>query len=61
MKPISIVLVGLLTVSLASSGYSQSLADLAKKEKERRQAVKGETKVITNEQTAKYQSGCSSR
>jgi hypothetical protein len=57
MKPISVILAGLLMASLASFGYAQSLADLAKKEKERRQAVKGDTKVITNEQAAKYRSG----
>jgi hypothetical protein len=57
MKPISVVLAGLLVASLASFSYAQSLADLAKKEKERRQAVKGDTKVITSEQAAKYQTG----
>jgi hypothetical protein len=56
MKPISCVITGLLVAALASFGYSQSLAELAKKEKERREAVKGETKVITAEQAAKYQS-----
>jgi hypothetical protein len=38
-------------------GYSQSLADLAKKEKERREKVKAESKVITNEDTPKYKTG----
>jgi len=55
MKPFSLVLTGLLVAGLASVGYSQSLAELAKKEKERRQAVK-DAKVITSEQAAKYQS-----
>ena len=55
MKPISCVITGLLVAALASFAYSQSLAELAKKEKERREAVKGETKVITAEQAAKYQ------
>jgi len=41
----------------AAFAYSQSLADLAKKEKERRQKVKGESKVITNEDTPKYKAG----
>ncbi|MGD0309114.1 MAG: hypothetical protein ABSC02_07475 [Acidobacteriota bacterium] len=54
MKSICIVFSGLLVLALASTGYSQSLADLAKKEKERRQAVKTDSKTITNEQTAKY-------
>ncbi len=55
MKPISCIVTGLLVCVLASFAYSQSLAELAKKEKERRAAVKGETKVITPEQAAKYQ------
>jgi hypothetical protein len=55
MKPISCMITGLLVAALASFGYSQSLAELAKKEKERREAVKGEIKVITPEQAAKYQ------
>lgn len=55
MKPFSCIISGLLVAALASFGYSQSLAELAKKEKERRAAVKGETKVITPEQAAKYQ------
>jgi hypothetical protein len=55
MKPFSFLLTGLLVAGLASVGYSQSLAELAKKEKERRQAVK-DAKVITSEQAAKYQS-----
>ena len=45
----------LLLLTIASAAYSQSLADLAKKEKERREAVKAATKVITNEETAKHQ------
>ena len=54
MKPISCLMAGLLLACVSSLAYSQSLADLAKKEKERRQAVKTDVKVITNEQTAKY-------
>ncbi len=56
MKPISCLLTGLLLAALASFGYSQSLADLAKKEKERRDAVKAPTKVITDTEAAKYRS-----
>jgi hypothetical protein len=40
MRSFSIVLTGLLVAALASFSYSQSLAEIAKKEKERRQAVK---------------------
>jgi hypothetical protein len=56
MKPISCLCTGLLVAALASFGYSQSLAELAKKEKERREAVKGETKVITDAEAAKFRS-----
>jgi hypothetical protein len=50
MKSLSLIIVGLLVLVLASSGYSQSLAELAKKEKARREAVKANAKVLTNEQ-----------
>jgi len=39
-----------------STVYSQSLGDLAKKEKERREAVKDE-RVITDEKVTQYKSG----
>jgi hypothetical protein len=55
MKAISCIFIGLLLLVAASSAYSQSLADLAKKEKERRQAVKTTVKVITNERGTKYE------
>jgi hypothetical protein len=45
-----------LLFALASPVYSQSLADLANKEKERRQAVKND-RIITPEDAAKYQTG----
>ena len=54
MKVISFVITGLLLFAATSSAYAQSLADLAKKEKERREAVKAQVKVITNEHAAKY-------
>ena len=54
MKVVSFVFSGLLLLVTASSAYSQSLADLAKREKERREAIKTQAKVITNEQAAKY-------
>jgi len=37
--------------------YGQSLGELARKEKERREKIKAETKVITNNEAAKYRSG----
>jgi hypothetical protein len=55
MRLICVGFSGLLALALVSAGYSQSLADLAKKEKERRQAIKTDSKIITNDQTAKYQ------
>jgi hypothetical protein len=55
MKPMTVLSTGLLLLAVASFGYSQSLADLAKKEKERRQAVKGTVKVITSAEATKYQ------
>ncbi len=44
-----------LLVSIASVSYPQSLADLANKEKERRQEVKND-KIITDQQAAKFRS-----
>jgi len=55
MKSITVFLTGLFLLAVTSFGYSQSLADLAKKEKDRRQAVKGDVKVITSIEAAKYQ------
>lgn len=55
MKPIIVFSTGLLLLAVTSFGYSQSLSDLAKKEKERRQAVKGTVKVITSTEATKYQ------
>lgn len=57
MKSISVVLTGLLFAAMASVAYSQSLADLAKKEKERRQATKTDAKVIKNEPAPKAPAG----
>jgi hypothetical protein len=54
MKLKPIIVAGLFATCLSSLGLAQSLADLAKKEKERRQAIKTEVKVITNDQTDKY-------
>lgn len=40
-----------------TAGFSQSLAELAKKEKERRAKLKAETKIITDVDAAKYKGG----
>jgi hypothetical protein len=55
MKKIAMLLQTGLFVALAAVAYSQSLADLANKEKERRQEIKNEV-VITDEQAAKFRS-----
>ena len=55
MKKIFVLLQTALFIALASFAYAQSLADVADKEKERRQEVKND-KVITDEQAAKYRS-----
>ncbi|MBP1623919.1 MAG: hypothetical protein H6Q07_1939 [Acidobacteria bacterium] len=41
--------------SISSAAYSQSLADIAKKEKERRQEIK-DSRVITDKEAEKYRS-----
>ena len=41
-------------LSLGLTAYAQSLADLAKKEKERRDQVKTQARVITNAEAAKF-------
>jgi len=56
MKQIAAILISFL-VATASAAYAQSLGDLAKKEKERREAVKANAKVITNDQTTNYRGG----
>ena len=55
MKRLAALFGTALLVSVASVSYSQSLADLANKEKERRQEVKND-KVITDQQAAKFRS-----
>jgi hypothetical protein len=56
MRKVSVLLIIALLVIFASIAYSQSLGDLAKKEKERRAEVRND-KVITNDEAAKYSSG----
>jgi len=52
MKSIMTLIVFLFGIN--ASGYGQSLAELAKREQERRSAVPSEAKVITNKDTYKY-------
>jgi len=44
-------------LSIAVLGYTQSLGDVAKKEKERREKMKASAKVITMDDTARYANG----
>ncbi len=44
-------------LGIAVLGYTQSLGDVAKKEKERREKMKAGAKVITNDDTVKYANG----
>jgi hypothetical protein len=55
MRRIAVLLPLALLIAFVSAANSQSLADIAKKEKERRDEVKN-VKVITEEETAKYKS-----
>jgi hypothetical protein len=57
MKRVFAFCVALLFFLTAALAFSQSLADLAKKEKERREKIKDGSKVITNEDTPKYKAG----
>jgi hypothetical protein len=54
MKQFAAALAAIFCIATVSAAYSQSLADLAAKEKLRREAIKKSAKVITNEQTVKY-------
>jgi hypothetical protein len=55
MKKLAALLQTVLFLTIASLAYSQSLSDIANKEKERRQEIKND-KVITNEQAARFRS-----
>lgn len=52
-----LVFTAALALALVSAGFSQSLADLAKKEKERRAKMQAEGKIITDANTSKYKGG----
>ena len=55
MKKLAVLLPMALLIACVSAAYSQSLADLANKEKERRADIK-DNKVITDEDVAKFKS-----
>jgi hypothetical protein len=57
MKLASISLIAIFALSPALAGDSESLADLAKKEQQRRAKITAETKVITNDDSEKYKDG----
>ncbi len=56
MRKFAALLPIVLLAMLASMAYSQSLADLANKEKQRREEIKND-RVITSEEASKYGSG----
>jgi hypothetical protein len=56
MRKIAALSVAALFIAFVTAGFSQSLSDLADKEKQRRQNIKTDSKVITNEQTDKWHS-----
>jgi len=56
MKRIGALLAVLLLIS-ATAGFAQSLGELAKKEKERREKLKAQGKTITDVDTAKFKGG----
>ncbi len=57
MKTAAAILTIFILTALAGPLYSQSLADLARKEKERRESVKEAPKVITNSDKDRFQGG----
>jgi hypothetical protein len=57
MKQVSVFLATMVLMGFAAVSFSQSLGDLAKKEKERRDKVGADGKVITNNDTSKYAGG----
>ena len=57
MKGIPILLAGVLILTATFSVQSQSLAEMAKREKERRDAIKAPPRVITNLEAQRYRSG----
>jgi hypothetical protein len=56
MKRFEALWLGVLFIAFASAVYSQSLAELASKERERRRGIKDEARVITNADAEKYRS-----
>ncbi len=54
MKRILPVSAAILVALTAAAAFPQSLADLAKQERERREKIKADTKVITNQDTPRY-------
>jgi len=57
MKKFAMFLTAALFAVAATAAYSQSLAELAQMEKERRAEIKNGIKVITNAEAARYRSG----
>lgn len=56
MNRLAALLPVIFLIAMLGTVYAQSLAELANKEKERRQEIKDASKVITNAEAAKYRS-----
>ncbi len=57
MRKIVLSLISSFLLASAGAAFSQSLADLAKKEKERREQIKAQERVVTNQDPTKFKSG----
>ena len=57
MKFITVVFSAAICIAIAATGYAQSLADMANKEKERRKKIEQTPEVITNDRISEYAGG----
>jgi hypothetical protein len=57
MKFITAFCIAALSVAIAATGYGQSLADIANKEKQRREKIDQAPKAITNDTVSEYAGG----
>jgi hypothetical protein len=57
MKYITPILSAVIFIAIAATAQAQSLADIADKEKQRREEIEGAPEVITNDEVAGYSGG----
>jgi len=57
MKIITAVFSAAICIAIAATGYAQSLADIANKEKERREQIEAAPEVITNDRISEFSGG----